>query len=67
MPLRVAALTALLIAALAPAAGAIVHPGDLGPNFTKDRLDYPTVGQITPTSIYDFRGKVIVLFVLGYS
>ena len=67
MSIRLAAIaTALLLAAATPAA-AIVHPGDLGPNFTKNRLDYPAPGQTTPVSLYDYSGKVIVLFILGYS
>jgi len=66
MPLRLAA-TLVLCLTLAGPARAIVHPGDVGPNFTKDRLDYPTVGLTTPVSLYDYSGKVIVLFILGYS
>jgi hypothetical protein len=60
------AAAALLLAAAGPAA-AIVHPGDVGPNFTKQRLDHPSLGQTTPVSLYDYSGKVIMLFILGYS
>jgi len=63
---RFAAAAALSLVLAGPA-GAVVHPGDVGPNFTKDRLDYPTVGLTTPVSLYDYSGKVIVLFILGYS
>lgn len=67
MPARAFAATTVLLFALAGQAAAIVHPGDVGPNFTKSRLDYPALGQTTPVSLYDYSGKVIVLFILGYS
>lgn len=67
MPLRALAATILLLLASAAPAAAIVHPGDVAPNFTKARLDYPAPGQTTPTSLYDYSGKVVVLFILGYS
>jgi hypothetical protein len=69
MPLRfrvAIALTALLLVAGVAPAAAIVHPGSFWPNFTKDRLDFPGPGQTTPVSIYDYSGKVVVLFILGY-
>jgi hypothetical protein len=59
-------LALLLSSALAVPAGAVVHPGDFWPNFTKSRLDFPSPGLTTPVSIYDYSGKVVVLFVLGY-
>jgi hypothetical protein len=67
MPLRAFAAAAALLIALVGQAAAIVHPGDIGPNFTKNRLDYPALGQTTPVSLYEYSGKVIVLFILGYS
>ena len=63
-----AAAFALAIAAgcSAPAA-AIVAPGDAAPNFTKNQLDSPSFGQVTPRSLADYSGKVIVFFLLGYA
>jgi hypothetical protein len=55
-----------LAAGLAMPAGAIVSPGSVAPNFTKNQLDFPTVGQVTPRSLADYSGKVIVFFLLGY-
>jgi len=58
---------ALLIAGgLAAPAAAIVAPGDQGPNFTKNQLDSPSFGQVTPRTLADYSGKVIVFFLLGY-
>jgi hypothetical protein len=45
---------------LAQDAGAVLSLGDVTPNFTK--LDLTN----TPHSLYDYRGKVVVLFLLGY-
>ena len=60
-------LTVLLAAALtAPAAMAVVVPGDVAPDFTKNQLDFPLMGQVTPRSLADYSGKVIVFFLLGY-
>ena len=55
-----------LVAALAGPAGAIVSPGDVAPNFTKNELDSPGFGQVTPRTLADYSGKVIVFFLLGY-
>lgn len=57
---------ALALGLCAAPAAAVVHPGDTAPDFTKDRLDYPALGQVTPVSLSDYAGKVVVLFVLGY-
>lgn len=57
----------VLVAGLARPAGAIVSPGDPAPNFTKNQLDYPSLGQTTPRSLADYSGKVIVFFLLGYA
>ena len=59
---------AAIVAALALAspARAIVQPGDVAPNFTKNQLDFPAAGQVTPRSLADYAGKVIVFFLLGY-
>jgi len=58
---------ALLIAVcLAAPAAAIVVPGDQAPNFTKNQLDSPSFGQVTPRTLADYSGKVIVFFLLGY-
>ena len=57
----------LLVAVLAATpARAIVNLGDTAPNFTKNELDYPTLNQVTPRSLADYAGKVIVFFLLGY-
>ena len=61
----VAALVA--VACLAAPAGAIVNPGDQAPNFTKNQLDSPSFGQVTPRTLADYSGRVIVFFLLGYS
>jgi len=47
--------------AFAQPAGAVLNLGDETPNFTK--LDLSN----TPRSLYDYRGKVVVLFLLGYN
>ncbi|HKQ59332.1 MAG TPA: hypothetical protein VJY35_15825 [Candidatus Eisenbacteria bacterium] len=60
----VPALLAALI--LAGPAQAIVQPGDIAPNFTKNELDSPAIGQVTPRTLADYAGKVIVFFLLGY-
>ncbi len=66
-PRRTISTFALVLAALAAApARAIVSPGDPAPNFTKNQLDFPALGQVTPRSLADWPGKVIVFFLLGY-
>jgi hypothetical protein len=52
--------------ALGPAASAGVQEGQPAPDFTKDQLDTPAFGQVTPRSLSESFGKVIFLFVLGY-
>ena len=42
-------------------AGAVVHAGDIAPDFHKTDLDG------NPHTLYQYRGKVVVLFLLGYS
>lgn len=60
-------LIAAFVAALgARDAGAIAGPGDVAPDFTKDQLDYPVMGQTTPTSLSDYLGQVVLIFELGY-
>ena len=60
-------LTAFVLATgLATPAAGIVVPGNVAPNFTKDQLDFPAVGQVTARSLADYSGKVIVFFLLGY-
>lgn len=60
-------LAALVLAAcLAAPAAAIVVPGNTAPNFTKNELDVPAVGQVTSRTLADYSGKVIVFFLLGY-
>ena len=61
---RVAAL--VIVACLATPAAAIVVPDDVAPNFTKNELDSPSFGQVTPRTLADYSGKVIVFFLLGY-
>ena len=62
---HVAALT--LAACLATPAAAIVVPGNVAPNFTKNQLDFPSIGQVTPRTLADYSGKVIVFFLLGFA
>ena len=57
----------ILLACLATPAAAIVNPGDQAPNFTKNQLDSPSFGQVTPRTLADYSGKVILFFLLGYS
>ncbi len=58
------ALCAVLVASLgvmAPRqARATLHAGDVTPNFTKNDLN----GNVQ--TLYQYRGKVVVLFLLGY-
>jgi hypothetical protein len=61
------AVAVLLTAVLSSTpARAVVNLGDPAPNFTKNELDYPTLNQVTPRSLADYAGKVIVFFLLGY-
>ena len=57
----------VLAACLSTPAAAIVNPGDQAPNFTKNQLDSPSFGQVTPRTLADYSGKVIIFFLLGYS
>lgn len=59
------AVVALLLGRAAAVAG--VQEGQPAPNFTKNQLDFPGFGQVTPRSLGDYAGKVVFLFVLGYS
>lgn len=61
-----AVLVVLCVWCVAPAE-ATVSPGDAAPNFTKNELDSPGLGQVTPRTLADYSGKVIVFFLLGYS
>lgn len=65
--LLLSAAALFLAVGLAPPATAIVNPGDPAPNFTKNELDFPAIGQTTPRSLSDYSGKVIVFFLLGYN
>ena len=65
-PLSLTAAVIVLAAALSTPAGAIVNPGDAAPNFTKNELDSPSLGQVTARTLADYSGKVIVFFLLGY-
>lgn len=48
------------------AARAVVHAGDVAPNFTKNQLaPGPTTGS--PVSLSDYAGKVVVLALAGYN
>jgi hypothetical protein len=60
-------LALLLAGALADDARAVAAAGDPAPNFTKNQLDSPSFGLTTPRSLTDYLGKVVVLFVMGYS
>ena len=58
---RAAALVFFLLGfAFPPSAEAVLHAGDVAPNFTKIDLN----GVVH--TLYQYRGKVVVLFVLGY-
>jgi len=57
---------AILVALHAGPARAVVVPGNAAPDFTKNQLDYPSIGQVTPRSLADYTGKVLVFFLLGY-
>ena len=46
---------------LTRSAQAVVHAGDVAPNFTKTDLDG------TVHTLYQYRGKVVVLFLLGWN
>jgi peroxiredoxin len=64
MPRRSISLAAaLVLAGIAPAkaAHAVLHAGQVAPDFHKTGLDH---SQYT---LYQFRGKVVVLFLLGYN
>lgn len=65
-PLTVTAVALALTAGVAAPARAIVQPGDVAPDFTKNELDSPVFGQVTPRSLADYAGKVVVFFLLGY-
>lgn len=56
-----------LLAAFPTPADGVALAGDPAPNFTKDELDSPSFGVTTPRSLTDYLGKVVVLFVFGYS
>ncbi len=62
-PLR-ALLAIVLSVGLAGTANATVQVGDLAPNFTKDQLGAPAPAA---RSLSDDAGKVVILFLLGYS
>ena len=52
---------AVALAMGASPAGAVRHAGDLAPTFSKVDLDGVT------RTLEDYRGKVVVLFLLGYA
>jgi len=55
-------LLALAMAALLPRpAGGVVHAGDVAPDFHKTDLDGAS------QTLSQYRGKVVVMFLLGYS
>jgi hypothetical protein len=55
-------LLALLLTALTPhAARAVIHAGDVAPDFHKTDLDG------VPQTLFQYRGKVVVMFLLGYN
>ena len=58
--LALAAATALTFV-VPRSASAVLHAGDVAPDLHKTGLD----GQ--PYTLYQYRGKVVVLFLLGYS
>ncbi len=62
-PLR-ALLTVVVFMGLAGPASATVQVGDPAPNFTKDQLGAPAPAA---RSLSDDAGKVVILFLLGYS
>ena len=62
-----ALLAGAILSTSAASAWAVAMPGQPAPNFTKNELDSPAFGQTTPRSLTDYRGKVVVLFELGYN
>ena len=62
--LAAAGLFGVLLAAVPFEAGAAVSPGSIAPNFTKNEVGAPAPAA---RSLSDYSGKVIVLFLLGYS
>ncbi|MEO6461936.1 MAG: hypothetical protein ABIP29_02580 [Candidatus Eisenbacteria bacterium] len=54
----------LAVAGLPGLAGAAVSPGSVAPNFTKNEVGAPAPAA---RSLSDYSGKVVVLFLLGYS
>jgi hypothetical protein len=54
-------LTTVLLGALPMRAEAVVHAGDVAPDFHKVDLD--GVSQ----TLFQYRGKVVFMFLLGYS
>ena len=54
----------LSLSAISPA-HAVVNLGDTAPDFTKNELDFPSLGLTTPRSLSDYSGKVLVFFLFG--
>lgn len=66
MPKRMFAILLFALAAWSAPAQAVVHAGDVAPNFTKNRLAAgPAVGA--PLSLSDYAGKVVVLALAGHN
>jgi len=63
LPAICAAVLVALLAATSHAA--IIQPGAVGPNFSKDELVNQNFGPIW--TLYDHTPKVTVIFVLGWS
>lgn len=59
---------ATLLAALSPAAHALIAPGSPAPDFTKNQLagGPGSWSKGSAVSLGDYAGKVVVLFLLGY-
>ncbi len=64
---RASALVALLLLAGVTTASANIQPGQSAPDFTKNALSGPPWAKGGPVSLGDYTGKVVILFLLGYS
>ena len=53
-------LSAVLLLAAPVPARAVVHAGDLAPDFHKTGLD------VSSQTLSQYRGKVVVMFLMGY-
>ena len=57
----IAAALALAVVLVPSPAGAVLHAGDLTPDFHKTDVDG------VPHSLFQYRGQVVVMFLMGYN